>query len=64
MDPNWHHERAKKKLRDKDTRPGDLVMSDPFGWLFSQNVDYFRPYKKQVVPSYKGHPIEFMVDFF
>ena len=22
-------------------RPGDLVMPDPFGWLFSQNLDYF-----------------------
>ena len=39
-------------------------MPDPFGCLFSQNLDYFRPYKNQVEPGYKGHPIEFMVDFF
>ena len=26
------------------TRPGDLVMSDPFEQLFIQNVDYFTPY--------------------
>ena len=45
------------------TRPGDLVMPDPIGWLFNQNLDYFRPYKNQDEPSYKGHPMEFMVDF-
>ena len=28
------------------TKPGDLVMPDPFGWLFSQNLDYFRPYER------------------
>ena len=38
-------------------------MPDPFVWLFSKNFDYFRPYKNQVEPGYKGHPIEFMVDF-
>ena len=27
-------------------------------------LDYFRPYKNQVETGYKGHPIEFMVDFF
>ena len=45
------------------TRPGDLVMPDPFRRLFSQNFDYFRTYKNHVEPGYKGHPIEFMVDF-
>ena len=44
------------------TRPGDLVMPDPFGWLFSDNLDYFKPYKNQFKPGYKGHPIELMVD--
>ena len=39
-------------------------MPDPFGWRFNKNLDYFRPYKNQVEPGYKGHPIEFMVDFF
>ena len=39
-------------------------MPDPFEELFSQNLDYFRPYKNQVEPGYKGHPIELMVDFF
>ena len=38
-------------------------MQDPFGGLFSQNFDYFRPYKNQVEPGYKDHPIEFMVNF-
>ena len=38
-------------------------MRDPFGWLFSQNWDYFRPYENQVEPGYKGHPIKFMVNF-
>ena len=38
-------------------------MPDPFGWFFIQNLDYFRPYKNQVKPSYKGNLIEFMVDF-
>ena len=36
-------------------------MPDPLGCLFSQHLDYFRPYKKQVEPGYKGHPI--MVNF-
>ena len=39
-------------------------MPDPFGWLFIKIFDYFRPYKNQVDPGYKGHPIEFMFDFF
>ena len=39
-------------------------MPDPFGRLFSQNLDYLRPYKNQVEPGFKGHPIEFMVNFF
>ena len=26
------------------TRPGKLVMPDPFGWLLSKNLDYFTPY--------------------
>ena len=39
-------------------------MQDQFGRLFSQKVDYFRPYKNQDEPGYKGHPIEFMVDLF
>ena len=30
------------------TRPGDLVMLDPLELLFSQCLDYFRPYKNQV----------------
>ena len=38
-------------------------MPDPFGRLLSQNLDYFRPYKNQIEPGYKGHPIEFMVHF-
>ena len=46
------------------TRPRDLVMPDPLGWLFSQDLDYFRPYKNQVETDYKGYPIEFMVNFF
>ena len=29
---------------------------------FSQNFDYFRPYKNQVEPGNKGHPIELMVN--
>ena len=37
-------------------------MPDPFGWLLCQNLDYLRPYKTQVEPGYKDHPIEFMVD--
>ena len=44
-------------------RPGDMVMPDPIGWLFSQILDYFRPYKNQVEPGCKGHPMEFMVIF-
>ena len=39
-------------------------MPDPIGWLFSQNLDYLRPYKNQVEPGCKGHPMEFMVIFF
>ena len=39
-------------------------MPDPFGWLFSQNLDYFRPYNNQVEPGYNDHPIEFIVSFF
>ena len=31
------------------TNSGDLVMPDPFWWLFSQNLDNFRPYKTQVI---------------
>ena len=50
-------------FRTDKTRPGDLVMPNPFGWLFSQNIDYFRPYKNQVEPGYNGHPIELMVIF-
>ena len=45
------------------TRPGYLVMPDPFGWLFSENLDYFRPYKKQVETGCKGYPIQFIVNF-
>ena len=45
------------------TRPGDLVMPDPFEWFFSQYLDYFRPYKNQGKPDYKGYPIESMVIF-
>ena len=37
-------------------------MPDPFGLLLSKNLDYFRPYKNQVEPGYKGHPIKFMVN--
>ena len=51
-----------KKENIEKTRPRDLVMPDPFG-LFSQSLDYFKPYKNQVEPGYKGHPIEFIVDF-
>ena len=29
--------------------------------IFSQNLDYFRPYKNQVEPGYNDHPIEFVV---
>ena len=50
------------------TIPGGLVMPEPFVLLFSQNLDYFRPYKNQVEPGYiithKGNPIEIMVKFF
>ena len=46
------------------TRPEDLVMPDPFECVFSQNLDDFKHYKNQVELGYKGHPIEFMVDFF
>ena len=28
-----------------------LFMPDPFGWLFSLNLDYFRPYKNQDEPG-------------
>ena len=35
-------------------------MPDPFGWCFSQNLDYFTPYKNQLEPGYKGHTLEFM----
>ena len=45
------------------TRPGDLVMPDQLGLLFSQNLDYFRPYKNQVEPGYEGHPNEFTIIF-
>ena len=38
-------------------------MLDSFGWIFSQNLEYFRPYKNHVEPGYKGHPIELMVFF-
>ena len=48
---------AENSTNTKETRPGDLVMPDPFGCLFSENLDYFRPYKNQVEPGYKGHPI-------
>ena len=37
-------------------------MPNPFGWFFSQNLDYFRPYKNQVKPGYKDYPIKFMVN--
>ena len=37
-------------------------MPEPFGGLFDHCLDYFRPYKNQVEPVYKGHPIEFMVN--
>ena len=40
-------------------------MPEPVVLLFSQNLDYFRPYKNQVNPgyiiTYKGNPIEIMV---
>ena len=39
------------KSRPYKTRPGDLVMPDPFGWPFSQNLDNFRPYKNQVIKT-------------
>ena len=36
----------------------------PYGWFFLNKIfDYFRPYKNQFKPGYKGHPIEFMVIF-
>ena len=47
-------------LIKKTTRPG---FAGPIWMIFSQNLDYFRPYKNQIKPGYKGHPIEFMVDF-
>ena len=39
-------------------------MPDSFGLCFSQNMDYFRPYKNQVEPGNEGHPIEFVGNFF
>ena len=39
-------------------------MPDPFEWLYSENLDYSRPFKNQVETGYKGHPIKFMVIFF
>ena len=50
-------------LKHLKTRPGDLVIPDPFAWFLNQNVDYFRPYKNHVKPGYKGHSIKFMVVF-
>ena len=47
-----------------ETRLGALVMLGPFEWPFSPNLDNFKPYKNQVEPGYKGHPIEFMVNVF
>ena len=38
-------------------------MLDPFGWVFSQSMDYLRPYKNQVEADNKGHPIKFMLVF-
>ena len=38
-------------------------MPDPFGLLFCQTLDHFRPYKNQVEPGYKGNLFEFMVNF-
>ena len=39
------------------------LVPDPIGWLFGQNLDYFRPYKNQVEPGCKDYPIEFIVNF-
>ena len=39
------------------------LVPDPIGWLFGQNLDFFRPYKNQVEPGCKGYPIEFIVNF-
>ena len=38
-------------------------MPAPFGLLFSKKIDYFSAYKNQVYSGYKGHHIEFMVNF-
>ena len=48
-------------IRNYTRRPG---YTRPI-WMtfFSQNLDYFRPYKTQIEPGYKGHPIELMVNF-
>ena len=59
--PEWNIKIGSHSISNK-TRPGDLVMPDPFGWLFSDDLDYFKPYKNQFKPGYKGHPIELMVD--
>ena len=40
-----------------------LIVLDHLG-PFETIEDYLRPYKNQVESGYKGHPIEFMVDFF
>ena len=39
------------------------LVPDPIGWLFGQNLDYFRPYKNQVETGCKGYPIQFIVNF-
>ena len=39
------------------------LVPDPIGWLFGQNLDYFRPYKNQVETGCKGYPIELIVNF-
>ena len=44
---------AENSTNTKETRPGDLDMPDPYGCLFSENLNYLRPYKNQVEPGYK-----------
>ena len=38
-------------------------MPDPIGWFLGKNLEYFRPYKNQVEPGYKGHHIELIGNF-
>ena len=55
---DWQTLRLLEKL-DQET----LLCRTHLDVFFSKKLDYYRPHKNQVNASYKGHPIEFMVDF-